>query len=154
MRHRFSPILVLLLMPFVIQSGCGQPSGPERIDISGKVTFNRQPIADGEISFHPDQGSSGPPTSGTIQNGEYSLGSGWGIVPGTYRVMIRAYRAPPPSASNLIQPGVDLDRPPETPGIPRRDQFLPEKFNTQSTIEKLVVAPGQKSIEQHYDLKE
>ncbi len=151
MRSRMS--LWLLSFLLLAQSGCGQSSGPERIDISGKVTYQGQPIADGEISFDPEPGSPGPPTSGTIKNGEYKLGSGWGIVPGTYRVKIRAYRAPKDD-SNIIQPGIELDRPPETPGIPRREQFLPEKFHDKSQIEKLVVASGKKSVEQNYDLKD
>jgi hypothetical protein len=51
----------------------------------------------------------------------------------------------------MLQGGA-LDKPPETPGIPAREQFLPEKFNTKSTLEKLKVEPGQTKVEKNYDL--
>jgi hypothetical protein len=67
-------------------------------------------------------------------------------------VRINAYR-PSTDKSNMLAGGF-LDKPPETPGIPAREQFLSRKFNTDSTLEKLTVAAGQSQIEQNYDLKE
>lgn len=152
MPHRLlPPVLVFLSLCFSFLAGCGQ-SGPEKIEVFGKVTFNGQPIADGDIAFHPEAGTSGPLSSGPIKDGAYRLSDNWALVPGTYRVVVNAYR-PSADTSKLIEPGGQLDRPPETPGIPRRDQILPEKFNEKSTIEKLVVASGQKRIEKNYDLK-
>jgi hypothetical protein len=116
------------------------------------VTLSGQPIADGDISFHPEQGTLGATSSAPIKDGEYRLGNEWGLVPGTYQVRVNAYREPT-DKSNMLAGGF-LDKPPETPGTPAREQFLPEKFNTSSTIEKLVVAEGQQKLEQNYDLKE
>lgn len=158
---RLPPILAILLLLVFFSIGCGKPSGPEKFEVFGKVTHNGRPIDDGDIAFHPEPGSPGPPSSGTIKDGTYRLRDSWGLTVGTYQVRINGYRAPPPGESNLI-PGApagapaeaQLDRPPETKGVPRREQYLREQFNTQSTIEKLVVAAGQKKIEKNYDLKD
>lgn len=136
----------------VLFTGCGKSSGLQKSEVSGKVTYNGEPIRDGDISFQPDQGTAGPPSSGTIKNGVYRLDGEWGLAAGTYKVKINAYRPAAPGGSNML-PGGLLDKPPETPGVPARDQYLPEKFNTNTTIEKLVVAAGQKIIEKNYDLK-
>jgi hypothetical protein len=140
---------VALVVGLALTAGCGKS---DRAEVFGQVTLNGKPINDGDISFYPEPGTAGAQSSAPIQGGKYHLGSEWGLVAGTYQVRINAYRAPT-DKSNMLAGGL-LDKPPETPGIPSRQQFLPKKFNTESTIEKLAVAPGQRKIERDYDLKE
>ena len=130
--------------------GCGE-KGPELIGLSGEVTYNGEPIKDGEISFSPDVGTAAPPTSTPITNGKFQLPSKWALNPGTYNVAIRAYK---PSENDGKLPGSGLDRPPSPGGIPMKDQLLPAKFNTKSTIEKLTVTKGQAAITKKYELKD
>lgn len=129
-------------------TGCGKGKGPERFEVSGKVTYNGEPIADGDITFQPVEGTNAPTASGTIKNGLYKLEGDFGVAAGTYEVRVNSYRASAPGDKML--PGGDLDKPPETPGVPSRDQMLPEQFNTRSTIEKFTVSG---KTEKNFDLK-
>ena len=128
--------------------GCGQ-SGPERIGMSGTVTYNGEPIEDGEISFQPVAGTQAPPTSTTITEGKYKLPAKWALVPGTYQVSILSYR---PSEKDEILPGSTLDRPPPSGGIEVKDQLLPETVQYKSTIERVTIESGQPPLEQDFDL--
>lgn len=132
-------------------AGCGE-SGPERIGMSGLVTYNGDPIEDGEISFQPVEGTQAPPTSTTITDGKYELPAKWALVPGTYQVAVRSYRPSYDDGSKL--PGSTLDRPPPSGGIEVKEQLLPEKFNTSSTIEKVTVKSGQAPAEKNFDLRD
>lgn len=145
---RISTWLVLCL-PALMLCGCGE-SGPERIGVSGEVTYNGEPVVDGEISFHPEAGTEAPPSSTTVTDGKYQLSPKWSLMPGTYKVAFRSYKV---SLKDPTFPGSDLDRPPSADGIVLKEQLLPEKFNTESPI-KLSVKSGDKSITQNYDLKD
>ncbi|MBI3467451.1 MAG: hypothetical protein HY000_30955 [Planctomycetes bacterium] len=138
-----------LLIGLACFAGCGTS---DRAEISGKVTLNGTPIEDGDISFFPEPGSAAAQSSAPIKDGEYRISEEWGLVAGSYQVRINAYR-PSTDKSNMLAGGF-LDKPPTTPGIPNREQFLPKKFNAESTLEKLVVPPGETTIEQNYDLKQ
>lgn len=140
----------LLSVAVMCSVGCGE-SGPERIGLSGEVSYNGEPIEDGEIAFHPVDGTEAPPTSTLIMDGKYKLPPKWELVPGTYKVMVRSYRI---SASDGKLPGSTLDRPPPPGGIEVKDQLLPEKFNTKSTIEKFTVSAGDPPVEKNFELKD
>lgn len=150
--HRASLWLSLLCVLILGMVGCGK-SGPERIPLSGKVTYNGEPIEDGEIAFQPEPGTDAPPTSAPILDGEYKLSPNFEMVPGTYKVMIRAYQIEFDEKKKLL-PGGFIDRPPPPNGIDVKAQLLPEKFNTKTEIEKLTVESGAGPVEQNYDLKD
>jgi hypothetical protein len=141
--------MIGLLAGIACLSGCGTS---DRAEVYGKVSLNGKPIEDGDISFFPEPGTPAAQSSAPIKNGEYRIGEEWGLVAGSYQVRINAYR-PSTDKSNMLAGGF-LDKPPTTPGIPNKEQFLPKKFNAESTLDKLVVQSGQASIEQNYDLKE
>jgi hypothetical protein len=141
-----------LLVPVALLclAGCGE-GGPERIGLSGHVTYNDVPIEDGEIAFYPDKGTETPPTSTRIIHGSYKLNDKWAIVPGTYTVSVLSYKVPEKPST----PPVDsITNPQASVGIVIKDQLLPEKFNTKSTIEKLTVSSGEAPVERDYDLKD
>lgn len=54
-------------------AGCG-PRGPERFQLTGKVTFDGRPVPSGLIRFEADatQGNSGPVGCATIKDGRYT----------------------------------------------------------------------------------
>jgi hypothetical protein len=84
------PALVVLL----VISGCGQATGPVFAPVTGRVTFNGQPLEEGTIHFFPDesQGTSGPMSMAAMQNdGRYSLrgpGKYVGAIVGNHRVYL------------------------------------------------------------------
>lgn len=73
--------------------GCGGPSGPEQYEVSGKATFNGQPIPAGKIMFVPDRSveNKGPRGIAKIENGQYKTLPGKGAVAGTQVVQIQGY---------------------------------------------------------------
>ena len=85
-----SSIVVLILLAV----GCGGPSRPATVPVSGRVTYQGKPVPLGQIMFHPEKGR---PAMGTIgADGSYRLTTfqtpGDGATPGRYRVTIQATR--------------------------------------------------------------
>lgn len=87
----------------ILASGCG-PSGPKRLQVHGKVTFNgAPPRADGSVYFSPVQAAKGFPARGgygtfVAGDGSYVVGSvkpDDGLMPGRYRVTIECFQQPP-----------------------------------------------------------
>lgn len=89
------PAALLLGAAALCLSGCGGGNdGPNRFDISGKATFNGQPIAVGKIIFEPDaaKGNNGPQGFADIVNGEFDTKkTGKGTVGGPHTIRIQGY---------------------------------------------------------------
>jgi hypothetical protein len=88
---RFFTLLVSAGAALIIAS-CGEPDYGfgKRYPVTGKVTYNGQPLQKGSINFIPD-GQKGAGASGTIDNGTYTMstgGDGDGARPGKYKVTI------------------------------------------------------------------
>jgi hypothetical protein len=106
--------------------GCSG-SGDElpREPISGTVTLDSQPLADGAIQFTPVQGA---PTAGgsPIKDGQFSIDREHGLVPGNYKVAVNA-------ASKHTE-----SQKPAEPGRPNRadrpKETIPMKYNAQTTL--------------------
>ncbi len=83
-------------------SGCGGGGdGPERFDVSGKVTFNGNAVPAGQIVFEPDAeaGNSGPAGHATISEGAFDTATdGRGTVGGPHIVRITGLSGPADSA--------------------------------------------------------
>ena len=126
-RLRIVASLALLFLPIV--TGCGD--GVERILVSGNVTHQGQPVAEGTIRFLPQKGTKAPVVSGVIKDGKYDTKATKGVQPGSYRVEIRAYNPDEPK--------------PVGPLAPPRQQLLPPRYNSQSTLE-ITIEPGQKKL--------
>ena len=139
--------IALLIACSLFLTGCN--SQPATAEVFGKVSVAGKPIDDGDITFQPIEGA-GFTSSGKITNGQYRLSGESGLLSGAYSVKVNAYREPS-SKSNMI--GGGLDMPPETAGMTRKEQYLPEKYNAKSTIEKFVVENGKTKIERDFELK-
>jgi hypothetical protein len=94
---------VTALLLTLIASGCG-PSGPKRIQVHGKVTFDgNPPPGDGSVYFAPIRPAEGFPARGGYGvfvrgDGAFVVGSverDDGLMPGTYRVTITYWERPP-----------------------------------------------------------
>jgi len=102
----------------VILAGCG-PSGPTTHTVSGTVTFDGAPVAQGEIVFRDAAGQE-KSYGGQISNGKYSFDSS----PGAKKVEISAMREVPGEW--------DTSNPGEK--VPLMEQYIPEKYNAESTL--------------------
>ena len=82
---------LVVAFAFATASGCG-PTGPERAEVSGTVTFNGQPVEQGAISFFPTPGVIGPEAGAEIKDGKYFIPRKTGPVVGKNRVELRSFQ--------------------------------------------------------------
>lgn len=109
----------------VALAGC---SRDPRVECAGTVTFAGEPVEEGSIGFFPLAGGSRS-EGAVITAGRYRAR----VLPGRHRVEIRASRAM-----------TDFKGPSDL-GPPRQD-YIPEQFNAQSTLEVDVAAPGPNDL--------
>ena len=117
--------------------GCSDDDPYDRVSVSGNVTFQGQPVEDGQIRFSPKRGTTAPVVVEQITDGRYATTKSGGVPVGQYRVEIRSY-----------DPNTSF---PKGPKDPPRPQLLPAKYNTRSKLEFAVEA-GQADITQNYKL--
>jgi hypothetical protein len=120
----------LLALGIGFAAGCGQP-GPKMMEVSGTVKFDGKDVADGDITFVPENQSVGG-EGGKIKDGKYTLK----VKEGKNKVQIMATREVPGKKGPM---GEDLV-----------EQYIPEKYNDQTTL-TADVGPGK--TEHNFDLK-
>ncbi len=134
---KFCWILVL-----VFTVGCGR-SGPG-MRVWGTVTYQGQPIQEGQIVFVPIEGTSGPSTGAQIKNGQYEIPKHIGpYAKGVYRVEITAMgpeKTYSPNASG------------EGPFYTVREQLLPPIYNQRSTL-RVTIWPEPDKNQHDFHLK-
>jgi hypothetical protein len=118
--------------------GCGGASDG-RVAVSGRVAFQGQDVAVGQIRFVPGKETRGPLTVARIENGKYHTDDTGGVPIGTHRVEILAYDAEEYATA------------PRGPGVPPIRQLLPEKYNRQSEL-VLVLESSPTTIEKDFVL--
>lgn len=126
-RHWLS---VVPLLAVVLLVGCGN-SGPPRAKVTGKVTYNDQPLETGTITFVPQTpghpyGYADIRTDGTYTANTPDFGSGVAI--GSYKVMISAVK----------------DTGPESPVVP----LIPDHYSSdQMSGLTAEVSPGENVVD-------
>jgi len=102
----------IALLGFVLiltTSGCGSDGQLETATVSGKVTYNGDPLQIGSLLFVPVGG--GPSAQANIEpDGSYTMGTydlTDGAIPGEHKVMITAITAP--GGSGLPEDQIDGD---------------------------------------------
>jgi len=99
---RITPPGVLLLVAAVSAGGCGTQR-PETVRVSGRVTFNGQPLPkSGVVYFAPLEAAEGfpqRPGMGTFDEEGYFSATTWeegdGLMPGRYKVAFDCWERPP-----------------------------------------------------------
>jgi hypothetical protein len=113
----------------MVVAGCGR--GPERIVVTGAVTYRGQPIPQGAIGFYPCEGTEGAPAIVAIADGKYRADSLGGVPVGNYRVVIQGVRKDP----NRSKPqNVDDGQPP----MDLMEQYLPAKYNAKTELKTTI----------------
>lgn len=134
--HQIRLLLSTLLLALV--TGCSQ-SAPNRVIVEGRVSYNDEPVANGQISFIPTEANPGPVSGGPIKDGKYVAQARGGVPLGKHRVEITAYR-PMKSTGGPVGEGLPAE------------QYLPSQFNQRSELTALVEpAPNPKTLD--FDLK-
>lgn len=131
-----------LLIGLGLLLGCGRGSEISRGSVSGKVSYQGHPIAEGTIRFMPIKSAKDPTASAIIKDGQYEVIVGGGVPVGAHRVEIEAFR-PLVTPPNQIRLPALQDREP-------REQYLPKHYNRDSTLEAVI---GEGKQTQDFDLK-
>jgi len=105
---------VLLAAIFVCAAGCSNE--PRLYVVKGKVSFDGQPVPDGDIQFASTAGDRGP-DAGKISAGMYELKT----TEGKKRVEISASKIRPGGARGAG-------------GEPVPEEYIPERYNAQSEL--------------------
>jgi hypothetical protein len=117
--------VILLSTTALAAAGCGGSGGPERFPLSGDVSFQGAPVAQGSIRFVPE--NKGEQQEGAvIKDGKYSAN----LTAGKKQVVIEAFRPKEQKADEPKRPGgVPLG------GAQDTEMYIPEQYNTKSTLE-------------------
>lgn len=116
--------LVCTIIALCVLLGCG--AGVTHVAVSGDVTFDGEPVQDGQIALEP-QGA-GTMVFGVITAGRYSIPAEYGPQPGNYLVRITANR---PTGKQAAKDAFLTDDVP----LEINEQFIPAKYNTGSKLE-------------------
>jgi hypothetical protein len=111
----------LLVCGLLVVSGCGGTTTAHAV--TGIVTFQGKPLPEGEIVFVAEDGKASDPA--TVKDGKYSVQ----VTAGKKLVRIRAARIKPGGARDAM-------------GTPVPEDYLPAKYNTQTTLRAEVVPGG------------
>jgi hypothetical protein len=126
-------------------SGCGGGRGPERVPVSGTVTYNGKPIS-GTIRFLPTAATAAPMAAANVMDGNYRVDLRGGVPVGTHKVVIEAYRVPSNAATQDVAP-LPTGGARGVPGA----QYLPRRYNADSTLQ-ITIPPGSPAITKNFDL--
>lgn len=137
---RYLPILIFAFSLLML-NGCSN-SGPQLIEVHGKVTYQGKPVTQGTVSFSPKSSSVGGIRTGVgaiKSDGSYELQAlpgKKGVQPGEYLVSVNSY------TGSFIDNDVVY--------------IVPKKFAEPATSGLSVKLPadGDKSVEKNFDLRD
>jgi hypothetical protein len=135
MKTSFRMVFLIGVAALVLAS-CAR--GPKPIPVTGTVRLGGRPLADGDIQFHGIDGST--PATAAVTHGRFALE----MLPGDKRVEIRAYRGmpnPPRSEDPTLAP------------VDPRVNYIPARYNADSTLKAEVTAQGPNTFEYTLELK-
>jgi hypothetical protein len=130
-------VMATMVLSLAILAGCGGEKQPQRFALEGTVTLDGEPLTEGNIRFLPAPETDGGMVGAKISEGRFVIPAEKGAVPGKYRVEIGASRktgrkVPNPMSQQLVDEFV---------------QFLPERYNLQSTLTTEVTVAGPNRFE-------
>jgi hypothetical protein len=154
-RSAMSGILAVLML------GCGS-GDPLGVGVSGIVTYKGQPIKEGLISFIPLEGTNGPKAGANIDDGKFAIPRRGALVPGKYRVEIRAFEDGGKETAKSTQQSQMFGRPLEQittdPGAAEqlqklrmeKNNIIPARYNDNSELTKEL--PNEHQVTMDFEL--
>ena len=127
----------LMLLPLLMALGCRESDPLNRQAVSGKITLDGEPLAEGTVDFTPV--NNGVPSGASLKDGVFTIPKEKGLPPGDYIVRV--------SAANPS--GITADVPGESNQISL--ELIPEKYNTKSELSFHVDEKGSNVLD--LDLK-
>ncbi|QDV66641.1 hypothetical protein Poly24_03280 [Rosistilla carotiformis] len=129
---------ILLLVPSLTALvGCDSSSaGPGKYSVTGNVTFQGQPLPEGEIIFAPDttSGNKGPASVAYVKDGKFATQPGMGLVGGAYNLEVTGF-----------QTKAEMDQDGEPIVEPLFDTFVTKhEFEHQDSTYDFAVEPSEK----------
>lgn len=79
-------------------AGCGSDSGGADASVTGSVTFKGKPVANGTVSFSPQEGK-GPGAEAAIADGKYSISK---AASGKNKVVVQGFTGMPGSTGEPL----------------------------------------------------
>ena len=128
-------VVLVAAVGLLTLSGCGDDGIP-RVPVSGTVTLDDKPLAQGAILFQPTGG--GPSAGGTIVEGEFTIPGDRGPSPGTYLVEVRSYQG---TGKKIPDPDFPGKMEEQTRNV------VPRRYNEQTTLRQEVSAEGTNRFE-------
>jgi hypothetical protein len=128
--------------------GCRGDRGPERVIVSGTVTYNGKPIGEGEIRFMPVAASVVPMAAAEINDSKYRVDLRGGVPVGTHKIEIEAVRVD----KSRLKPGQPMPPSARLRGVPFQ-QYIPKRYNLDSELQ-ITIEPGCREITKDFDLKD
>lgn len=138
------PVLVCVCL---ISGGCGGGASdkPKTEPVTGTITLDGTPLADATVTFVPDDKKANPGTGITKADGKYQLATtaNPGAMPGTYKVVIEAYRAND-GAALKVEEGTDIE---QLKMAGQAKQILPPNYSDPTATElKAEVKSGSPNV--------
>jgi hypothetical protein len=131
-------LILTVLCTAILFAGCGgATNGPATFPVSGKVTWDGKPLAEGNIVFR-DAENKAVSAAGKIEDGEFSFKA----VAGSKKVVITASREVPGKTA--------VGGAPDEPPVPAIEQYIPANYNEKTTLDAVVSDSG--SNEYEFDL--
>jgi predicted small lipoprotein YifL len=123
-------------------AGCGRSyEGPQRLPLSGKVTYDGEAVDAGTISFLPQSGEQRV-SGGQIESGAYSVPEEQGANAGKYRVEIHWHKK---TGKQFRDADLDMM-------LDERKEGLPPRFHRESEL-TVEVSPAQTTFDFHLQSK-
>ena len=116
-------VTVLVSLTFAVLVGCGD-SGPQRVEVTGSVSWKGKPLDQGSLVLEPLDVKSGIATGIEIRNGEFLIPADRGPTPGDYRIKILSYQ---PTGRQIK----DEDAGGMTEEV---QQVIPSRYNVESEL--------------------
>lgn len=131
----------LLLLPLLGLAGCGgEADDDKREAVSGSVSLDGRPLAEGTIQLIPTSAREGTVAGSAIKDGKFSIGRREGLAPGEYRVVI-----------NGKSGGEAARIPDEPPGLVGATDAskdpVPARYNANSSLKAEIKAKASNTLE-------
>jgi hypothetical protein len=144
-RPRVLSAAVAAWLSALAAAGCGGGDGLPRKEVTGSVTLDGQPLAEGTLQLQPEgagPGGTAVSAGGIIKGGRFRIAAEAGPVPGTYKVLIFSHGGAGQPGQPAAAPGAQTGPPPER---------IPARYNEQSSLTAAVAADGANEFS--FDLK-